>query len=111
MGLMTFMRTKMGYFLVGGIAVVLALFVLEPLLQQSSAFMGSSRTTVGTIDGEEVKYEDFNPKYDQAVNQFRSQYGAVNAQVQSMALDQAWNSEIADHLLTKEFARLGLIVS
>jgi peptidyl-prolyl cis-trans isomerase D len=111
MGVMTFMRTKMGYFLVGGIALVLALFVLEPLLQQGSAMFGGSRTSVGTIDGEEVKYEEFNPKVDQTLNQYKSQYGVVNPQLQSMALDQAWNAEIADRLLTKEFARLGLIVS
>lgn len=110
MGLMTFMRTRMGYFLVGGIAVVLALFVLEPLLQQGSAFMNSS-STVGTIEGEDIKYEEFNPKYDQTVNQYRSQYGVSNPQVQSLALDQAWNAEIAERLLTKEYNRLGLIVS
>ncbi|MDQ8052867.1 MAG: SurA N-terminal domain-containing protein [Pedobacter sp.] len=104
------MRTRMGYFLVGGIAVVLALFVLEPLLQQGSAFMGASNV-VGTIEGEDVKYEDFNAKYDQTVNQYRSQYGVSNPQIQAMALDQAWNAEIAEHLLTKEYARLGIIVS
>ncbi|MBB2145944.1 peptidylprolyl isomerase [Pedobacter sp. LMG 31464] len=112
MGLMTFMRTKMGYFLVGGIAVVLALFVLEPLLQHSSSLFGSSRNTVGSIDGEEIKYEEFNPKVEQSVAQFKQQYGgSVNAQMQAMAVDNAWQSEIAGKLLTKEYTRLGLTVS
>jgi peptidyl-prolyl cis-trans isomerase D len=112
MGLMTFMRTKMGYFLVGGIAVVLALFVLEPLLQHSSSLFGSSRNTVGSIDGEEIKYEEFNPKVEQSVAQFKQQYGgSVNAQMQAMAVDNAWQSEIAGQLLTKEYARLGLSIS
>jgi peptidyl-prolyl cis-trans isomerase D len=111
MGMMTFMRTKMGYFLVGGIAVVLALFVLEPLLTQGSAFWGASRDTVGSIDGEEVKYSDFNPKVEQSVNQYKQQYGTINPQMQAMAVDQAWQSEIAQVVLTKEFSRLGLIVS
>jgi len=111
MGVMTFMRTKMGYFLVGGIAVVLALFVLEPLLQQGSAFWGGSRTAVGSIDGDEVKYEEFNPKVEQSLAQFKSQYGTANPQMQAMAVDQAWQSEIANVVLTKEYARLGLTVS
>ncbi|MFA6275900.1 MAG: peptidylprolyl isomerase [Pedobacter sp.] len=106
------MRTKMGYFLVGGIAVVLALFVLEPLLQHSSSLFGSSRNTVGSIDGEEIKYEEFNPKVEQSVAQFKQQYGgSVNAQMQAMAVDNAWQSEVASKLLTKEYARLGLSIS
>lgn len=112
MGLMTFMRTKMGYFLVGGIAVVLALFVLEPLLQHSSSLFGASRSAVGSIDGEEIKYEEFNPKVEQSVSQFKQQYGgSINPQMQAMAVDNAWQAEIANVLLTKEYARLGLIVS
>lgn len=110
---MTFMRTKMGYFLVGGIAVVLALFVLEPLLQQGTAIFGAaSRTVVGSIDGEDVKYEAFNTKVEQTSAQFKQQYGGVmNAQMQSMAVDQAWQAEIANVVLGKEFERVGLAVS
>lgn len=109
---MTFMRTKMGYFLVGGIAVVLALFVLEPLLQQGTAIFGSSRNEVGSIDGEEIKYEEFNAKVEQSVAQFKQQYGGnVNAQMQAMAVDNAWQGEVAGVLLKKEYNRLGLIVS
>ena len=112
MGVMTFMRTKMGYFLVGGIAVVLALFVLEPLLQQGPAIFGSSRNTVGSIDGEEVKYEEFNQKVEQSVAQFKQQYGGeINDQMKAMAIDQAWQAEVAGVLLNKEYERLGLIVS
>ena len=112
MGVMTFMRTKMGYFLVGGIAVVLALFVLEPLLQQGSVIMGSSRNVVGSIDGEDIKYEEFSPKVEQSVAQFKQQYGgSMNPQMQAMAVDQAWQAEIANTVLTKEYSRLGLQVS
>ena len=112
MGVMTYMRTKMGYFLVGGIAVVLALFVLEPLLQQGTAFFGSSRNTVGSIDGEEIKYEEFNTKVEQSVAQFKQQYGGnVNPQMQAMAVDNAWQAEVARVLLNKEYNRLGLAVS
>lgn len=109
---MTFMRTKMGYFLVGGIAVVLALFVLEPLLQQGSAIFGASRNVVGSIDGQDIKYDEFSPKVEQSVAQFKQQYGGnINPQMQAMAVDQAWQAEIANTILTKEYTRLGLTVS
>ncbi len=111
MGLMTFMRTKMGYFLVGGIAVVLALFVLEPLLQQGTAIFGSSRNEVGSIDGEKISYEAFNTKVDQTTAQFKQQYGAMNPQMQAMAVEQAWQYEVANVLLNKEYNRIGLNVS
>ena len=109
---MTFMRTKMGYFLVGGIAVVLALFVLEPLLQQGSAIFGASRNVVGSIDGQDIKYDEFSPKVEQSIAQFKQQYGGnINPQMQAMAVDQAWQAEIANTILTKEYTRLGLTVS
>jgi len=112
MGVMTFMRTKMGYFLVGGIAVVLALFVLEPLLQQGSAIFGASRNVVGSIDGQDIKYDEFSPKVEQSIAQFKQQYGGnINPQMQAMAVDQAWQAEIANTILTKEYTRLGLTVS
>ena len=108
---MTFMRTKMGYFLVGGIAVVLALFVLEPLLTQGT-MLASSRNVVGSIDGEDIRYEEFSPKVEQSIAQFKQQYGGnINPQMQAMAVDQAWQAEIANTVLTKEYDRLGLTVS
>lgn len=111
MGVMTFMRTKMGYFLVGGIAVVLALFVLEPLLTQGS-MLTSSRNVVGSIDGQDISYEEFSPKVEQSIAQFKQQYGGnINPQMQAMAVDQAWQAEIANTVLTKEYDRLGLAVS
>jgi peptidyl-prolyl cis-trans isomerase D len=111
MGVMTFMRTKMGYFLVGGIAVVLALFVLEPLLTQGN-MLASSRNVVGSIDGQDIKYEEFSPKVEQSIAQFKQQYGGnMNPQMQAMAVDQAWQAEIANTVLTKEYNRLGLTIS
>ena len=111
MGVMTFMRTKMGYFLVGGIAVVLALFVLEPLLTQSN-MLASSRNVVGSIDGQDIKYEEFSPKVEQSIAQFKQQYGGnMNPQMQAMAVDQAWQAEIANTVLSKEYNRLGLTIS
>jgi peptidyl-prolyl cis-trans isomerase D len=111
MGVMTFMRTKMGYFLVGGIAVVLALFVLEPLLTQGT-MLASSRNVVGSIDGTDISYEEFSPKVEQSIAQFKQQYGGnINPQMQAMAVDQAWQAEIANTVLTKEYDRLGLSVS
>ena len=111
MGVMTFMRTKMGYFLVGGIAVVLALFVLEPLLTQGN-MLASSRNVVGSIDGQDIKYEEFSPKVEQSIAQFKQQYGGnMNPQMQAMAVDQAWQAEVANTVLTKEYSRLGLTIS
>ena len=112
MGVMTFMRTKMGYFLVGGIAVVLALFVLEPLLTQGTAIYGSSQSKVGSVDGEDIEYAEFNPKVEQSLAQFKQQYGGnVNAQMQAMAMDNAWQAEVGAILLGKEYNRLGLTIS
>jgi peptidyl-prolyl cis-trans isomerase D len=110
MGIMGFLRNRAGLLLIGMIGFALLAFIGQEVWQMVQRG-GSSSNYVGTIDGENVKIDDFKGKVDQFVSQYKSQYGAVNPQIESMALDQAWNAEIAERLLTKEYNRLGLTVS
>jgi peptidyl-prolyl cis-trans isomerase D len=112
MGIMTFLRNRAGLILVGAIGFAIVAFLIGDVFTTGQSLLNSSRTVVGTIDGEDVKYEDFNAKVEQTSAQFKQQYGgAMNAQMQSMAVDQVWQSEIASVVLGKEFERVGLMVS
>lgn len=109
---MTFLRERAGIILIAAIGFAIVAFLIGDVFTTGQSFLSSSRSTVGTIDGEDVKYDDFNMKVEQTSTQFRQQYGgAVNSQFQAMAVDQVWQSEVAEVVLGKEFKRIGLTVS
>lgn len=112
MGIMTFLRNRAGVILIGAIGFAIVAFLIGDVFTTGQSFLNSSRTVVGTIDGEDVKYDEFNNKVEQTSAQFKQQYGGVmNAQMQSMAVDQVWQSEVANVVLGKEFERVGLTIS
>jgi peptidyl-prolyl cis-trans isomerase D len=112
MGLMTFLRNRAGYILIGAIGFAIVAFLLGDAINVGKPFWAESERVVGSIDGQDISIEDFTPKVDQSVAQFKQQYGgSVNPQMQAMAVETAWNSEIANILLTKEYNRLGLVIS
>ncbi|MES2651630.1 MAG: SurA N-terminal domain-containing protein [Bacteroidota bacterium] len=109
---MTFLRNRAGYVLVGAIAFAIIAFIVGDLIGTGKPFWEASQRVVGTIDGEDVSIDQFTPKVDQSLEQFKQQYGGtVNPQMQAMAVDNAWQAEVANVLLSKEYARLGLAVS
>ena len=69
---------------------------------QSGGFNQMSRE-VGSINGKDIAYEDFNVK---VVNVAKSQQGMST----TMAADRVWDQEIAIALLSDEFEKLGIRV-
>ena len=112
MGLMTFLRNRAGYILVFAIGFAIVAFLVGDAINVGKPFWAANQKTVGSVDGNDISIDDFGPKVEQNLNQFKQQYGgSANAQMQSMAVDQAWNAELANVLLNKEYDRLGLTVS
>jgi peptidyl-prolyl cis-trans isomerase D len=112
MGLMTFLRNRAGYILVGAIGFAIVAFLVGDAINVGKPFWAASQKVVGSVDGEEINIDEFTPKVDQNLAQFKQQYGgSANPQMQAMAVDNAWQGEIANILLTKEYNRLGLTVS
>ncbi|WP_354358995.1 SurA N-terminal domain-containing protein [Pedobacter sp. UYP30] len=109
---MSFLRNRMGYILVFAIGFATVAFFIGDAITTGKPFWAENQKTVGTIDGVKVNIDDFGPKVDQSLNQFKQQYGNnVNPQMTAMAVDQAWNQEMASVLLNKEYERTGLTVS
>jgi peptidyl-prolyl cis-trans isomerase D len=112
MGLMTFLRNRAGYILVGAIGFAIVAFLVGDAINVGKPFWAESQKVVGSVDGEEINIEQFSAKVDQSLAQFKQQYGgAGNAQMQAMAVDNVWQGELATILLNKEYSRLGLTVS
>ncbi len=112
MGLMTFLRNRAGYVLVGAIAFAIIAFIVGDVINTGKPFWAASQKVVGSIDGEDVNIDQFTPKVEQSLAQFKQQYGgSINPQMQAMAVDNVWQAEVANVLLSKEYAKLGLTIS
>jgi len=112
MGLMTFLRNRAGFILVGAIGFAIVAFLVGDAINVGKPFWAASQKVVGSVDGEEINIDEFGPKVDQNLQQFKQQYGgSANPQMTAMAVDNAWNGELATILLAKEYRRLGLDIS
>lgn len=112
MGLMTFLRNRAGFILIGFIGFAIVAFLLGDAINVGKPFWAESQRVVGTVDGENIDIESFGKKVEQSEAQMKQQYGgSSNPQMQAMAVENAWNGEIAGILLNKEYTRLGIAVS
>jgi peptidyl-prolyl cis-trans isomerase D len=112
MGFMTFLRNRAGFILIGAIGFAIVAFLVGDAINVGKPFWAASQKVVGSVDGEDINIDDFGPKVDQNLQQFKQQYGgSANPQMTAMAVDNAWNGELASILLTKEYKRLGLDIS
>ncbi|TKC05222.1 peptidylprolyl isomerase [Pedobacter frigoris] len=112
MGLMTFLRNRAGYILIGAIGFAIVAFLVGDAIQAGKPFWAESQKVVGSIDGQDINIDEFSGKVEQSLAQYKQQYGgAGNSQMQAMAVDNVWQGEIANVLLGKEYNRLGLTVS
>ena len=112
MGLMTFLRNRAGYILIGAIGFAILAFLLGDAINVGKPFWAQSQKVVGSVDGEDIDIDDFGRKVEQSEAQMKQQYGgSSNPQMQAMAVENVWNGEVAGILLNKEYERLGLSVS
>ncbi|WP_448636272.1 peptidylprolyl isomerase [Pedobacter panaciterrae] len=112
MGLMTFLRNRAGYILIGAIGFAIVAFLVGDAINVGKPFWAASQKVVGSVDGEDINIDEFGAKVDQSLAQFKQQYGGSgNAQMQAMAVDNVWQGEVARVLLGKEYNRLGINVS
>jgi len=86
------------------IALALFSFVLADVIQ-SGGFSQTS-TNVGTINGTDVSYEEFNFKVNN-VEKSGAQQGTTTIQ----AMNQVWNQEVNLVLLNDELSKLGIRIS
>jgi peptidyl-prolyl cis-trans isomerase D len=100
MAVLSKIRNRSGL-LIAIIAFALFAFVIGDLFQSGS--FGQPSRYVGSINGEDVSFEDFRAK---VANAEKSGQGMSSVQ----AANQVWNQEVSIALLTAEFEKLGLRV-
>ncbi|MES2268269.1 MAG: SurA N-terminal domain-containing protein [Bacteroidota bacterium] len=112
MGIMGFLRERMGKILAIVIGVALLGFIAEEVVRSGSSFFRGDATTVGEVNGEKIAYQDFNTRLEQSTQQFKQQSGgqSLTPQINSYIQETTWNQFLTEKLLNKEISRLGLIV-
>jgi len=111
MALINKIREKSGL-AVGVIAVSLILFIVGGDLLGARSLFGGRDQNVGEIAGQDISYQEFNAKVDQARAGYEQQTGRPPGEQDLVQLrDQAWNQFVLDIAYQKEYDALGIGVT
>jgi len=111
MGMMARMRSLAPWFilLVGG------LFVLFMIISDSKVldFIGQKRTqNVGSVDGEEITYQEYNSLVERARKNQEQQTGqTIDESQMDYFRDQVWEALVTQKLIDKKIEEYGIVVS
>ncbi|MDD5816630.1 MAG: SurA N-terminal domain-containing protein [Bacteroidales bacterium] len=105
------LRNKAAIVITAFIAVALLAFILTDLLGSGSSIF-VDRETVGVIDGQSVKYPDFQRKIEEAETfaKMNSQ-GSLSEQQQNQIREGVWRQLISEIALGKLYENAGVAVS
>lgn len=96
------------------IITVGALFVLFMVISDSNVLeaLGGKSNNVGSINGEDISYQEFASAVDQQRENQKKQTGKdVDEQNLEQLRDQVWDALVTQKLLAEQIDKLGLIVS
>lgn len=112
MGIMGFLRERMGKILAISIGIALFAFIVGEVGKSGSSFFRDDRNMLGEVAGQKVEYDKFNKLYEQQSNQFRqqSQQANLSPQIAAYVQETTWNSMVSQLILKKEVDKLGLAV-
>lgn len=112
MGIMSFLRNRLGLIMVIVIGFALFAFIIGEVVHYGSSFMNGDRTTIGEVAGDKIEYEDFSSKLDQNIQNFKQQSNQqnLNPQMTSYVQQTTWNQEVSQIILQKQINKLGIAV-
>lgn len=92
------------------VALALLGFILTDYFTGKSRMSGNIATSVGSVNGSSISFEEFNKKVLQAEENLKAQGYPQGAALSQQALEQAWSQEVGQRLLKEEIDALGLEV-
>lgn len=112
MGIMGFLRDRMGKILAFVIGFALFAFIIGEVVRSGGSFFRDDRNMLGEVGGEKIAYDEFTKKVDQSSAQFKQQSGQNNLspQIINYVQTNVWNQYVNELILKKEADKLGLIV-
>lgn len=112
MGIMGFLRERMGKILAFFIGFALLAFIVGEVVRSGGSFFRDDRNMLGEVGGEKVAYDEYNKRFEQNSAQFKQQSGQNNLtpQITAYVQETTWNQTISQMILKKEVEKLGLVV-
>lgn len=112
MGIMSFLRERMGTILVVIIGLALFAFIAGEVITYGRSFMGGDRNTLGEVAGEKIAYDDYMKTVKQGTENFMQQSGqtSLTPQITDYVQENAWNQSISTVILNKEMEKVAVAV-
>jgi len=111
MGIMGYLRERMGKILAISIGFSLFVFVALDVAKSGGSFFKDDRNVLGEAAGEQIKFDDFNKKVDQSSAQFKQGgQASLSPQIISYVQENVWDNMVRRALLDKEVDRVDLQV-
>jgi len=114
MAILTKIRNRSGL-AIGAVGVALLLFVISDALNSNYGIFGGGRNSndVGEIDGEKIGIKMFSQKMDEQIENYkaRNPNQPIEDNTRTQLNEQTWNMILQEHIMGKEYAELGIVVS
>jgi peptidyl-prolyl cis-trans isomerase D len=112
MGIMSFLRERMGTILVVIIGIALFAFIAGEVITYGRSFMNGDQTTLGEVSGEKIAYDEYLGKVKQGTEMFMQQSGqtSLTPQITEYVQENAWNQTLSQIILKKEMDKLAIAV-
>ncbi len=111
MGIMGFLRERMGKILAFFIGFALLAFIVGEVVRSGGSFFRDDRNMLGEASGEKIALDEFNDKVKENSAQFtQGGQNALTPQITSYVQETTWNQMITEKILQKEAEKLGLVV-
>ena len=85
MGIMSFLRNRVGIILVGLIGFAIVAFLIGDVIRLGSPFWKAHENEVGVVADEVIAVQDFNNKVEANTNNFKQRMGHQSLNAQMMA--------------------------
>jgi peptidyl-prolyl cis-trans isomerase D len=113
MGVMGFLRNRMGLILVIVIGFAMFAFIAGEVIHYGGSMFHGDSTAIGEVGGETISDSDYTKKVDENTNMFKEQSHQADLPPQYVAYIQetTWDHEVSDLIQNHEMDKLGLVVS
>ncbi len=110
MGIMGYLRERMGRILAISIGFSLFIFVALDVAKSGGSFFREDRNVLGEAAGEKINFDVFNKKVEQSSAQFKQGQGSLSPQITSYVQQNVWDIMVRQAILRKEVDRVDLQV-
>lgn len=110
MGIMGYLRDRMGKIVAILIGLALLAFIVSEVVRSGGSFFRDDSNELAVVNGEKVPYDEFQKKLEQNTAQFKQAGQAISPQITSYIQENTWNQYLSQILMGKEIEKLGIVV-